>query len=134
TFDAQTAGYSTAGFQSNDGTTNVGSYTNTLIENADQYGGAGGTGKYFDVDTSRSGSGQTVSALNLTTPESYFGLWWSAGDANNVLTFLSQGKVIETITTADVISYIGKLANKATYYGNPNSAFANQDSGEPFAF
>ncbi|MHC5727304.1 MAG: Npun_F0296 family exosortase-dependent surface protein [Nostoc sp.] len=129
TFDAQTAG-STAGFQSNDGTTNVGSYKTTLIQNADQYGGAGGTGKYFDVNANI--SGQTVSSLNLTNPESYFGLWWSAGDASNVLTFLSKGVVVETITTADVVSYIGKLANKASYYGNPNST--NQNTGEPYAF
>ncbi|MEH2292716.1 Npun_F0296 family exosortase-dependent surface protein [Nostoc sp.] len=132
TFDAQTAGYSTAGFQSSDGTTNVGSYKNTLIQNADQYGGAGGKGEYFDVNANI--SGQTVSTLNLANPESYFGLWWSAGDANNVLTFLSQGKVVQTITTADVVSYIAGLANKASYYGNPNSTFNGQDSGEPFAF
>ncbi|MEH1911156.1 Npun_F0296 family exosortase-dependent surface protein [Nostoc sp.] len=132
TFDAQTAGYSATGFQSNDGTTNVGSYKNTLIVNADQYGGAGGTGKYFDVNANI--SGQTVSTLNLTTAQSYFGLWWSAGDANNVLTFLSQGKVVETITTADVVKYIAALTNKASYYGNPNSTFANQNSGEPYAF
>ncbi|MEH1835968.1 MAG: hypothetical protein V7L29_28945 [Nostoc sp.] len=133
-FDGQTQSYSATGFQWNDGTTNIGSYQKTLIENADQYGGAGGTGKYFDVDTSRSGNGQTVSTLNLTTPQSYFGLWWSAGDSNNVLTFLSQGKVVQTLTTADVVSYIAKLPNKASYYGNPNSTFKNQDSGEPFAF
>jgi len=134
TFDAQTQGYSTAGFQSNDGTIKVGSYKTTLIENADQYGGAGGTDKYFDVNTSRSQNKQTASTLNLTTAQNYFGLWWSAGDANNVLTFLSQGKVIETITTADVVSYIGKLANKASYYGNPNSTFKNKNTGEPYAF
>ncbi|MEH2419204.1 Npun_F0296 family exosortase-dependent surface protein [Nostoc sp.] len=128
-FDGQTQGYTT-GFQSNDGTTNVGSYKNTLIQNADQYGGAGGTGKYFDVNANI--SGQTLSTLNLTTAQSYFGLWWSAGDANNVLTFLSQGKVVQTITTADVVSYIGKLANKASYYGNPNSP--TQNTGEPYAF
>ncbi|MEH2374840.1 Npun_F0296 family exosortase-dependent surface protein [Nostoc sp.] len=132
TFDAQTTGYSTAGFQSNDGTLNVGSYKTTLIQNADQYGGAGGTGKYFDVNANI--SGQTVSTLNLTTAQSYFGLWWSAGDANNVLTFLSKNKVVQTITTADVVSYIGNLANKASYYGNPNSTFKNQNSGEPYAF
>ena len=133
-FDAQTQGYSATGFQWNEGTTNIGSYQKTLIVNADQYGGATGTGKYFDVDTSRSGNGQTVSTLNLTTAQSYFGLWWSAGDSNNVITFLSQGKVVQSLTTADVVSYIGKLPNKASYYGNPNSTFQNQDSGEPFAF
>jgi len=134
TFDGQTQGYSKTGFQWNDGSTNIGNYQNTLIENADQYGGAGGANQYFDVDQNRSGSSQQTSTLNLATPQSYFGLWWSAGDSNNVLTFLSQGKVVQTITTADVVSYIGKQANKASYYGNPNSTFNGQDSGEPFAF
>jgi hypothetical protein len=131
-FDASTlaTGYSATGFQ----WSNVGSYTNTLIVDKDQYGGADGTAKYFDVDTNRSGGKQTVSTLNLTTAQSYFGLWWSAGDANNVLEFYSKGNLVERITTADVVSYIAKLPNKTSYYGNPNSGFKNQNSGEPYAF
>ncbi|MCC5608702.1 hypothetical protein LC612_18380 [Nostoc sp. CHAB 5834] len=135
-FDAETKGYSAAGFQ----WTNVGSYTNTLIVDKDQYGGANGTGKYFDVDSNRSGKdkdgkpNQTVSTLKLTTAQSYFGLWWSAGDNNNVLEFYSKGNLVEKITTADVVSYIAKLPNKASYYSNPNSAFKGQNSGEPYAF
>ncbi|WP_392482538.1 hypothetical protein [Nostoc sp. C110] len=129
-FDASTTGYSAAGLQ----WTGVGSYTNTLIVDKDQYGGANGTGKYFDVDTSRSGNGQTVSTLNLTTAQSYFGLWWSAGDANNVLEFYSKGTLVERITTADVVSYIAKLPNNTStsYYGNPNSP--TQNKSEPYAF
>ncbi|QLE47478.1 hypothetical protein FD724_04655 [Nostoc sp. C057] len=134
TFDSQAQGYSATGFEWKDGETKIGSYSNTLILNPDQYGAAGGTGKYFDVDTNRSGNGQTVSTLNLTSPQSYFGLWWSAGDANNVITFLSQGQVVQTLTTADVVSYIAKLPNKTSYYSNPNSQFQNQNSGEPYAF
>ncbi|MEJ6482173.1 hypothetical protein N0Y54_12705 [Nostoc punctiforme UO1] len=134
TFDAQTQGYSATGFQWNEGTTNIGSYKNTLIMNPDQYGAAGGTGKYFDVDTNRSGNGQTVSTLNLTTAQSYFGLWWSAGDASNVLEFYSKGNLVERITTADVASYIGKLPNSGGYKGNPTSTYKGQDSNEPFAF
>ncbi|MEH2407548.1 Npun_F0296 family exosortase-dependent surface protein [Nostoc sp.] len=128
TFTGQTAGYSANGF-----TSTIGTYDNGLIKDANLYGGAGGAGQYFDVDTNN-GSVKTVSTLTLKNAQSYFGLWWSAGDASNVLTFLSQGKVVQTITTADVVSYIAGLANKASYYGNPNSTFANQDSGEPFAF
>ncbi|MBW4588806.1 PEP-CTERM sorting domain-containing protein [Aetokthonos hydrillicola Thurmond2011] len=127
-------GYNAAGFDWYNGGTKIGSYTKTLIVNADQYGGAGGTGKYFDVDTTRSSNGQTVSTLTLNTPQSYFGLWWSAGDASNVLTFLSGNKVVQTITTADVKSYIDKLKNKSDYYGNPTTQFLGKDSGEPFAF
>jgi hypothetical protein len=134
TFDGETQGYSATGFQWNEGSINIGSYQNTLVMNADQYGGAGGKDKYFDVDTNRSGNGQKVSTLNLKTPQSYFGLWWSAGDANNVMTFLSQGQTVFSMTTADVVSYIAKLPNKSSYYGNPNSTFKNQNTGEPYAF
>ncbi|BBD64275.1 hypothetical protein NIES4072_20630 [Nostoc commune NIES-4072] len=132
-FDALTQGYTATGFTWTDSGTTIGSYKNTLIENVDQYGGANGTGKYFDVNTGR-GSKETVSTLNLTTAQKYFGLWWSAGDANNVMTFLSQGKVVQTMTTADVVSYIAKLPNKASYYSNPNSPYKGQNSGEPYAF
>ncbi|MEH2110854.1 Npun_F0296 family exosortase-dependent surface protein [Nostoc sp.] len=134
TFDGETQGYSSTGFQWNEGAKNIGSYQNTLVVNADQYGGAGGKDKYFDVDTSRSGNGQKVSTLNLQSPQSYFGLWWSAGDANNVMTFLSQGQTVFSMTTADVVSYIANLPNKDSYYGNPNSTFKNQNTGEPYAF
>ncbi|MEH2149128.1 Npun_F0296 family exosortase-dependent surface protein [Nostoc sp.] len=134
TFDGETQGYSSTGFQWNEGSKNIGSYQNTLVVNADQYGGAGGKDKYFDVDTNRSGNGQKVSTLNLQSPQSYFGLWWSAGDANNVMTFLSQGQTVFSMTTADVVSYIANLPNKDSYYGNPNSTFKNQNTGEPYAF
>ncbi|MBR8837889.1 MAG: PEP-CTERM sorting domain-containing protein [Stigonema ocellatum SAG 48.90 = DSM 106950] len=140
-FDGLTQGYSASGFdwKASDGHTIIGTYTNTLIENADQYGGANGGGQYFDVDTKRSNdnnqtNNQTVSTLKLNSPQKYFGLWWSAGDANNVLTFLSNGKVVETMTTAQVVDYIATLANKSDYYGNPNSTNHTADNTEPFAF
>ncbi|BAY20825.1 hypothetical protein NIES2100_05690 [Calothrix sp. NIES-2100] len=146
TFDSQgTTNYSATGFEWKDGTTKIGTYTNTQIRTADQYGGAGANSQYnnknqyFDVDASRSGNGQTVSTLKLEQAQSYFGLWWSAGDATNVLKFLSKGQVVQTITTADVKNYISKLGTNSStttnpYYGNPTSAFQGQDSGEPFAF
>lgn len=134
TFDGLATGYNAAGFAWNNETTNVGSYQNTLIFNADQYGGAGGTKQYFDVDASRSKNGQTVSTLKFTEAQSYFGLWWSAGDSTNAMKFYSNGNLVQTMTTADVKNYISKLANKSDYYGNPNSAFAGKNTGEPYAF
>ncbi|MCC5628867.1 hypothetical protein LC613_12550 [Nostoc sphaeroides CHAB 2801] len=136
-FDASTlkTGYSATGFQ----WTGVGSYTNTLIVDKNVYGGAGGTGKYFDVDSKISGNdkdgkpNQTFSTLTLATEQKYFGLWWSAGDANNVLEFYSKGNLVEKITTADVASYIGKLANSGGYKGNPNLQKDNNTT-EPYAF
>lgn len=134
TFDGLKQGFSEAGFQWNEGTTKIGTYTNTLIENADQYGGAGGKGQYFDVDTSRSGKGQTYSTLKLDTPQSYLGLWWSAGDINNKLEFISKGQVVESLTTQDVVSYLSKIPNAKSYMGNPTQKFNGQDNWEPFAF
>lgn len=112
---------------------NVGNYTSGLVQGANQYGGAGGTGNFFDVNSGISG-GVTTSTLNLTTPQSYFGLWWSAGDVNNTLSFYSNGQLLETLTTANVESYIAALPNSGAYNGNPSGQYQGQDNGEPFAF
>jgi hypothetical protein len=140
-FDGLSTGYSATGFDWNSGTNKIGSYQNTLIMNADQFGGAGANSQYnnknqyFDVDTNRSGQANfTVSTLKLTTAQKYFGLWWSAGDSSNVLQFLSNGQVVQTMTTADVKNYINNLANKSDYYGNPTAEFKDNNTGEPYAF
>jgi hypothetical protein len=134
--------YSTTGYTWTDGGKTIGTYDKTLIMKADQYGGAGGT-QYFDVDSKQTinniANGNTSSKLKFSENQSYFGLWWSAGDSTNALTFLSKGEVVKTITTADVKDYISKLGTNSStttnpYYGNPNSAFSNQNTGEPYAF
>jgi PEP-CTERM motif len=91
---------------------------------ADIFGGAGGTGNYFAVGA-QSGSADPVT-LTFSGPQSYFGLWWSAADANNTLTFLSGTTVLETFTTATAFAGLG-----SSYYGNPNNG---GDTGEPFAY
>lgn len=134
-FDGQALGFNKDGFTWVANGQTIGQYSNVLIMNADQYGGANGTGKYFDVDKAKSGKAkQTFSTLKLTTPQKYFGFWWSAGDSNNVLNFLSKGEVVYTMTTKNVVDIIGKLSNKQAYYGNPNSQFKGQDGNEAFAF
>lgn len=134
-FDEQKQGYNSTGFAFA-GDKSIGSYNSGLIENPDAFGGAGGKGEYFDVDTNRSGANQTSSTLTFTNPERYFGLWWSAGDANNVLSFYSKNssgveQLVQQLTTGDVVNYIKGLPNSQKYYGNPNNG---QDGGEPFAF
>lgn len=134
-FDGQASGFNQNGFKWIANGQTIGQYSNVLIINADQYGGADGTGKYFDVDQARSGKAkQTFSTLKLTTPQKYFGFWWSAGDSNNVLQFLSKGETVYKMTTKDVVDMIGKLSNKQAYYGNPNSQFKGKDGNEAFAF
>jgi hypothetical protein len=123
------------GYHSSSFSTNIGTFDNGLIETADQYGGAGGTGNYFDVDTSRSGNpNYTTATLTLKSPQAYLGLWWSAGDASNVLEFYTKDRhgneqLVQRLTTQDV-----KAAVSSLYYGNPTSPFYGQDSSEPFAY
>lgn len=107
----------------------VGTFDKVNILNADQYGGAGNT-KYA-VEGLGSVS-QTI--LNLNSPSGYFGMWWSAGDASNVLDFYSgangTGTLMAEFTTANLLKSLG-----SAYKGNPNpGTFYGKDAGEPFAF
>jgi hypothetical protein len=130
TFDGLSAGYHGTSFS-----TNIGTFDQALIQTPDQYGAAGGTGLYFDVDHNRSGvSAFTTSTLTLNGSQRYLGLWWSAGDAANVLEFYSHGNLLQRLTTADVSNFISTKASKDAYYGNPTAPFKGQDSWEPFAY
>ena len=91
---------------------------------ADIYGGAGGTGNYFAVGA-QSNSAEPVT-LTFSGPQSYFGLWWSAGDVNNTLTFYSGANVLASYTTATALGGL-----PGSYFGNPNNG---GDTGEPFAY
>jgi hypothetical protein len=44
--------------------------------------------------------------LTLTTPQRYFGSWWSAGDPKDVLSFYSGSTLVETFSTSDIVSFI----------------------------
>ena len=108
----------------------LGSYNHVLIRPADAFGGAGGTGKYLTINANINAA-DTSTTLTLATPQRYFGLWWSAGDPNNVLQFYSGSTLLETFTTNSVVNFINKQSNKSAYYGNPNNG---KDTREPFAF
>ncbi len=108
----------------------VGTYDNVAIINADKYGGAGGTGKYLVQSTSvPSGGAEPVTTLTLNTPSAYFGLWWSAGDAANRLTFYNGSDLVADFTTASLVNILPN-----TYKGNPTAAFLDQNAGEKYAF
>jgi hypothetical protein len=117
-----------------DGSSKLGSYDQTLIQNANLFGGAGGTGSFFDVNTNLGGPSSTT--LTLKQPERYFGLWWSAGDPNNVLKFYSGNTLIATFHSSDVTNFIKseQPALQNQYKGNPNSQFLGQDGSEYFAY
>ena len=96
---------------------------NLQIVRADSYGGAGGSGRYFSVGTQ---SGGVTATLTLNTPQAYFGMWWSAADAQNKLSFLSGGK---TVATFDSAAALGSLSS--AYLGNPNGS---GNGGEKYAY
>ncbi len=109
-----------------------GTYTNVRINSADQYGGAGGTGKYAVTFSS---SGYSLD-LSTTLPGGvkYFGFWLSALDRGNNVTFYSGNRKLFTFSAQDARTFINGLSNSSSYYGNPNSNFAGRNTGEPYAF
>jgi hypothetical protein len=69
-----------------------------------------------------------TSTLTLDQSSSYFGFWWSAGDANNQLSFYSGSDLVARYSTA---SMFGSLDLSQEYYGNP---LTGGNASEPYAF
>lgn len=126
TFDSSFAGGSTA--QSPLVWSGVGSYDSASVIAANKYGGAGGTG-YYLVQSQSVGAQVVTTTLSLNTPSSYFGLWWSAGDTKNQLSFYNGDSLVASFTTQTLINVL-----PSSYSGNPNAAFLGQNSGEKYAF
>ena len=107
----------------------VGTFDQLFIKSADAYGGAASElypkGSLYSVQ----GVGTRVLSSTLTLDEdsSYFGLWWSAGNARNVLQFYSGDALVAQFTTASLLAPLPK-----DYYGNPLNPSINR--GEPYAF
>jgi len=82
---------------------------------------------------------ETSMTLSLTTPATYFGLWWSAGDGPNTLDFFSDDTLISTFTFYSLVDALsnptmnadGVTYNTADYYGNPVDG---SNGGEPYAY
>ncbi len=131
----------------------IGTYTGSsaapyAITAPNEYGGAidstsSTPTNYFAVGT-ESDSENPVT-LALTQPVSYFGFWWSAGDAYNRVALYSGNSLYGTFTTANLLSFLnnglgtitasnGTSYNTSSYFGNPNLAAGSNDSSEPFAY
>jgi len=107
----------------------VGTINSVYIRTADMYGGANNSD--YAVQSMWVGEPNEVpnSTLVLNSSSAYFGLWWSAGDANNVMSFY-QGNVLEAqFTTAQVMADL-----PSSYNGNPNVQFKKLDYHEDFAY
>ena len=94
------------------------------IHPADQYGGAGGAGNYFAVGAE---SGQLEATLDLNAPQSYFGMWWSAADPYNSVSFYSGGRLVGAFDSAAVLGGLD-----FSYLSNPT--YYHTDGGEKFAY
>ncbi len=106
----------------------IGEYSGQFaIVSADAYGGANGS-NYFAVGAESHSSSTT---LDLGQNRAYFGLFWSAGDSLNQISFYENSRLVMSFSTQDVIKTINQLADKADYYGNPNNGL---DPNEPFAY
>ena len=131
-FENQPDGFGnfTTGF--NSGGAFSGTYTGVQVLNADQYGGAGGNGKYAVTFSS---NGYSLD-LSSTRPGgvTYFGFWLSALDRGNSVTFYSGGSRLFTFNAVDAKTFVNGLPGASSYYSNPNTPYRGQNGGEPYAF
>ncbi len=133
TFDSRTNGTG-RGFTTDFGTSGAitGTYSNVEIRSADQYGGAGGSGKYAVTFT---GTGYSLDlSSTLKGGVNYFGYWLSALDWGNTVTFYTKGKSFFVFDPQDVRDALAKTPNPPAYFGNPNAPFLGRNRGEPYVF
>jgi hypothetical protein len=141
-FDSRTTAQLTGGFTSNfvnsGGITITGTYSadstaqsgsNLINSSANQYGGAGLVGSYPQLFA---GSYTITLASSGVPGVNYFGLWISALDAQNSLSFYSGNNLLLAFTPTQMLAAINARSDKASYYGNPNNMTLN--SNEPYAF
>ena len=121
------------------GTLAVGDYSATgpmAILSANQYGGAGGAGKYAFTDS----SGQL--SVDLVTPSKYFGLWFTCSNPGNYVDVYSGANLLATFDTQSLSDIVGLKASPNSvlasdgnhysgdlWYGNPNAALNDADVG-----
>jgi hypothetical protein len=134
TFDARTLGSNT-NFVTNFGTAGdpvviTGTYTGVDIRSFDQFGGAGGVGRYAEADT---GSYSLKLTTSDNSPLTYFGYWLSALDNGNQLKFLKNGIEVASIMPANVIANTGACPG-GPYCGMPSGPRAGENQREPYAF
>ncbi len=110
------------------------------IQNSDQYGGAGNNGRYaaFGAQTGTSGA----ISLNLASPTTFFGMWWSAIDQYNGVSLYDNSTLLMRISGADVISLLsvpvltaqnGTVYSTSNYLGKPGTN-PRQNTAEYYAY
>ncbi|MEO5916423.1 MAG: PEP-CTERM sorting domain-containing protein [Luteolibacter sp.] len=119
--------------------TAIGSYSGDSHVIAENIYGGYQEGNYLGIYTGES------TTLTLTAPVAYFGFYFSAGDAGNIVELFSGGNLVLTFRTGDLINMLpktvgsqiqainGSFYNTADYYGQPGP---NQEAtnNEPYAY
>jgi len=144
--DLTTASFTTATFT---GTT-INSYQSTYVSPIGTYNGDNRFqaeniyGGYQEGNFLGIYSGESTT-VTLNNPVAYFGFYFSAGDAGNIVQLLSGGQVVLTFKTADLIRMLprttgttiqavnGDYYNTYDYYGKPGPDNALTKS-EPYAY
>lgn len=139
TFDSRDYGIDT--FWTNFNSSPIaGEYSGVNIMPADQFGGAGNTGRYavaglendirsYSIKFSQPAEdGDSYQGIN------YFGYWLSALDAGNTVEFFNGGTSLGTFDPGDVLSFVG---GQDAYFGNPFTGpdrQSRQNKNEPYVF
>lgn len=101
----------------------IGTYsTGAEIVAPNAFGGSNQT-RYISVGAQ---SGTTTYSLTFNSLQSFFGLYWAAGDAQNSLEFFNGATLLATFTTSQVNAGLS-----SAYNGNPNTG---QDLTEKFVY
>lgn len=134
-----------AGLYTVDRTRNIGTFdlaaqSALRIQNSDQYGGAGNSGRYAAFGA-QSGTAGAIT-LNLTNPTTFFGMWWSAIDAYNGVSLYSGDRLLMRISGSDIIGLLGVATltaqngstySASSYLGKPGTS-PRRNAGEYYAY
>jgi hypothetical protein len=118
------------------GTTNfngssiTGTYSGTYrIVSSNKYGGAGGDGSFITTRSSYT--------LTLSSQVNYFGMWFSALDAGNQLSFYNNDNLVFSFSPSDYAALVGAcptMVAQPNFCGNPNGSFSNLNANEQYAY
>ncbi len=105
---------------------------------ANQYGGTNGTGSFPSL-TGSATAPTSAYLIRLSTSANipgvnYFGIWISALDANNSLSFYSNGQLLYSFGSTDLQAAIGACSTSNAYCGNPTTPFKGQNASEIYAY
>lgn len=115
-----------------------GATANVRLNNADQFGGADGTGTYLAL------ANANQVTVTLTGNRKYVGFWWSAGNAGNTIEFYDDTNTLlaqfttNSLTTllsggGNISAINGSSYAKASYFGNPNPP-SGRNAAQPYGY